>query len=118
VASPKRIPVILVACFFMNNASPKRYTNVKRPCDSVQRSNPMRTHSTGKKNNTPVKTTLYVPFPVFFASMLAEIDLFGAVKSPDIVIFCYLLLPSVVFCCLLESKPAWGRYTMLPLVAF
>jgi hypothetical protein len=35
---------------------------------------------------------------VFFASMLAEIDLFDAVKMLHIVRLCYLLLASVVLC--------------------
>jgi len=40
--------------------------------------------------------------------MLAEIDLFGPVTFPPIVIFCYLLLPSVILCCQDRLRPLYS----------
>ena len=57
----------------------------------------MKTRSIGKKINTPRKTTLYVPFPVFFAFVLAGIGLFGASKLLPRGALWGLLRPSGVF---------------------
>jgi len=57
-----------------------------------------------RKTASLLNNPLCSPTTGVFVLILAKIGLFRAFETPRIVMFCYILSPSVVFCCLLRQN--------------
>jgi hypothetical protein len=74
-----------------------RRTSVERALEFVPRQKPLTAHALCVKKHQSVRQSLYVPLPVFSASVMAQIDPFGALNFHACDVLCGLLMTFAVF---------------------